>query len=185
MDALPDVLVLNGVSSSGKSSLARELQALLPRPYLVFGVDTLVDALPPSLLAEADGLSFRSDGAVEVGAAFTALEDAWYAGLAAAARAGAPIVLDEVLLGGGRSQRRLAAALDGLVVCWVAVLCDLDVAAAREAARPDRTPGMAAAQGPLVHADVVYDLQVDTSYDSSSACAQAIVDAFGPTPVSP
>ena len=177
-DELPDVLVLNGVSSSGKSSLARELQVLLPRPYLVLGVDTLVDAVPASLLAQDDGLSFHSDGVVEVGAAFTALEDAWYAGLAAAARAGAPLILDEVLLGGGRSQRRLAAALEGLVVRWVAVRCDVQVAVAREAARPDRTVGMAAAQAPLVHAGVTYDVSVDTSRDSSAGCARAVVDAL-------
>ena len=35
------VIVLNGGSSSGKSSIARQLQArLAPEPWLTFGVDT-------------------------------------------------------------------------------------------------------------------------------------------------
>lgn len=41
------VIVLNGGSSSGKSSIARCLQELLPDPWLTLGADTLVDALPP------------------------------------------------------------------------------------------------------------------------------------------
>jgi chloramphenicol 3-O phosphotransferase len=38
------VIVLNGGSSSGKSGIARCLQAVLPDPWLVFGVDTLIAA---------------------------------------------------------------------------------------------------------------------------------------------
>jgi chloramphenicol 3-O phosphotransferase len=36
------VIVLNGGSSSGKSGIARCLQAVLPDPWLAFGTDTLV-----------------------------------------------------------------------------------------------------------------------------------------------
>jgi chloramphenicol 3-O phosphotransferase len=41
------VIVLNGGSSSGKTGIARCLQAILPQPWLRLGVDDLVDALPP------------------------------------------------------------------------------------------------------------------------------------------
>jgi chloramphenicol 3-O-phosphotransferase len=34
------VIVLNGGASSGKSGIARCLEAVLPDPWLVFGVDT-------------------------------------------------------------------------------------------------------------------------------------------------
>lgn len=44
---VPTVVVLNGGSSSGKSSLTRELQPLLPGTWLRFSVDTLIDACPP------------------------------------------------------------------------------------------------------------------------------------------
>lgn len=40
------VIVLNGGSSSGKSSLARALQEVLPEPWLRLGVDDLIDAMP-------------------------------------------------------------------------------------------------------------------------------------------
>ena len=35
------VIVLNGGSSSGKSTIARRLQSVLPRPWLTFGTDDM------------------------------------------------------------------------------------------------------------------------------------------------
>jgi len=48
------------------------------------------------------------------------------------------------------------------------------VAAAREAARPDRIPGMAVKQAAAVHAGVAYDVEVDTTERSAVACARQI-----------
>ncbi|MEV7596779.1 AAA family ATPase [Kitasatospora sp. NPDC089797] len=171
------VIVLNGGSSSGKSSLARRLQELLPEPWLHLGTDTLVAALPPWLLGGDDGIGGLTggDGTVEVGPAFARLDAAWTLGVAAMARAGARIVVDEVFLGGAASQQRWRAALDGLDVLWVGVRCDPAVAAAREAARGDRVGGMAAAQAESVHEGVGYDLVVDSSTASVEDCAGLVL----------
>ncbi|WP_208615568.1 chloramphenicol phosphotransferase CPT [Streptomyces rubellomurinus] len=171
------VIVLNGGSSSGKSSLARQLQELLPEPWLHLGADTLVEALPPRLLGGADGLGgvTDGDGTVEVGPAFAALDAAWTLGVAAMARAGAHVIVDEVFLGGAASQARWRTALDGLDVLWVGVRCDPAVAAAREAARGDRVAGMAAAQATAVHTGVGYDLVIDTTRATAQECARTVL----------
>jgi chloramphenicol 3-O-phosphotransferase len=52
------VIVLNGGSSSGKTGIARCLQAILPQPWIRLGVDDLLEALPPSLLDSASGVAF-------------------------------------------------------------------------------------------------------------------------------
>jgi chloramphenicol 3-O phosphotransferase len=70
------VIVLNGGSSSGKSGIARCLQAVLPDPWLAFGVDTLIQAMPVSPLMSAAGIEFASDGEVIVGPEFRTLEAA-------------------------------------------------------------------------------------------------------------
>ena len=41
-DVATQVIVLNGGSSSGKSGIARCLQAILPDPWLAFGTGNLV-----------------------------------------------------------------------------------------------------------------------------------------------
>ena len=168
------VIVLNGGSSSGKSGIARCLQAVLPDPWLAFGTDTLVQAMPVSTRTSAAGIEFASDGEVIVGPQFRTLEAAWIAGVAAMAHAGARIVVDEVFLGGTASQQRWKAALDPLPVLWVGVRCEAAVAAGREVARGDRVIGMAESQAEAVHQDVVYDLQVDTTHTEALECARAI-----------
>ncbi|MCO5993325.1 chloramphenicol phosphotransferase CPT [Actinoallomurus rhizosphaericola] len=168
------VIVLNGGSSSGKSGIARCLQAVLPDPWLALGVDTLIQAMPASPRTPAAGLEIAADGEVAVGPEFRALEAAWIEGVAAMARAGARIIVDEVFLGGAFSQRRWEKALDTLEVLWVGVRCEPAIAAGREIARGDRVIGMAASQAKIVHQGVVYDLQVDTTRTESLECARTI-----------
>ena len=110
-----------------------------------------------------------------VGDAFRAAELAWHEGLAAVARAGTRLIIDEVFLGGGASQARLRSALGGLSVVWIGVRCDAAVAEARERRRGDRTMGMARDQAARVHRGVVYDTVVDTDEEAPHDCARAIV----------
>ena len=166
--------MLNGGSSSGKSGIARCLQAVLPDPWLAFGTDTLVEAMPVSARTSPAGIEFTADGEVIVGPEFRRLEAAWITGIAAMAGAGARIIVDEVFLGGTASQQRWKNALDPLPVLWVGVQCAAAVAAGREIARGDRPIGMAASQADMVHRGIVYDLQVDTTHTEALECARAI-----------
>ena len=173
------VIVLNGGSSSGKSGIARCLQAVLPDPWLAVGVDTLIQAMPPAMQASDAGIGFAADGGVSVGPAFRALEGAWMVGVAAMARSGARVIVDDAFLGGAVSQQRWRRALRGLAVLWVAVKCDSAVAAGRELARGDRIGGMAESQAELVHLGVTYDLEVDTTHAEALACARTIAAPVG------
>ena len=168
------VIVLNGGSSSGKSGIARCLQAVLPEPWLVFGVDGLIQAMPASVQTSAAGIEFAPDGAVVVGPEFRTLEAAWMEGVAATARAGARIIVDDAFLGGAASQQRWQKALGTLQVLWVGVRCASAVAVGRDIARGDRVTGMAASQAEAVHQGVAYDLQVDTTHTEALDCARAI-----------
>ena len=173
-DLTAQVIVLNGASSSGKSTIAKALQDLLPDLWLTFGVDAFIDALPGRGDSPRADITYRPNGAVETGPQFRAREGAWRVGLAAMARGGAPLILDEVFLSGGATQTTMRATLQGLHVLWVGVHCDLAVAAAREAQRRDRIPGMARTQAKQVHTDMSYDIEVDTTDMSPEACARVI-----------
>ncbi|SDP85782.1 chloramphenicol 3-O phosphotransferase [Lentzea jiangxiensis] len=170
------VIVLNGGSSSGKSGIARCLQAVLPEAWLAVGVDTLIDVMPARLRLGSEGIGLAGDGEVSVGAEFQVLEDAWMTGVAAMVRAGARVIVDDVFLGGTESRSRWEKALDGLDVLWVGVRCDADVAAGRELARGDRVAGMAEAQADVVHRGLTYDIEVDTAHAEAVECARAIAE---------
>ncbi|MFH8516568.1 chloramphenicol phosphotransferase CPT [Streptomyces gelaticus] len=173
------MIVLNGGSSSGKSGIARCLQAVLPDPWLTLGVDTLVEAMPASMRASDAGIEFAPDGEVVVGSGFRTLETAWIEGVVTMARTGAGVIVDEVFLGGAESQQRWQKALGGIRVLWVGVRCESAIAVAREIARGDRIPGMAAAQADLVHQGVTYDVEVDTTRSESMECARIIAAHIG------
>lgn len=166
--------MLNGGSSSGKSGIVRCLQAVLPDPWLAAAVDSLIDAMPASLQTSDAGIEFAADGGVNIGTQFRELEAAWMEGVAAMARAGARVIVDDAFLGGAASQERWQKAFGGLDVLWVGVRCASTVAAGREVARGDRVRGMAASQAEAVHRGVVYDLEVDTTHTESLDCAREI-----------
>ncbi len=171
------VIVLNGTSSSGKSGIARCLQAILPDPWIALGIDTLIRSLPVASVpspVSASGLTFAADGTVVIDPVFQRLEVAFSAGVAAMVKAGARVIVDDVFLSGAGSQQRWQNALDGIEVLWVGVQCEVAVAAGRELARGDRVPGLAASQAEVVHLGVSYDLQVDTTRTESLECAREI-----------
>lgn len=163
-----NVVVLNGGSSSGKTSIGRRLQVLLPRPWLLVGVDDLIDVAPPWVV------SYGPQGEVVLGEQWNALEAAWSSGVAAMARAGAGVIIDDVFLEGALSQQRTRDHLEGLNVLWVGVRCTPEVAAARERVRGDRPTGMAAGQAEVVHLGVSYDVVVDSGAASVQECARLI-----------
>lgn len=173
------MIVLNGGSSSGKSRIARCLQAIMAEPWLSLSVDTLIEAMPAALHDGDGGIELAADGEVNVGARFREVETAWMAGVAAMVHAGARVVIDDAFLGGAASQERWRHALAGLDVLWVGVRCDAAVAAQREKTRGDRIPGMAESQAELVHRGVDYDLEVDTTHAEPFDCASTIARAVG------
>ena len=141
---------------------------------MALGVDTLLRAVPASTRASDSGIVIAPDGEVRVGPELRTLEAAWIEGIAAMARAGGRIIVDEVFLDGAASQQRWQRGLSGLEVLWVGVRCESTVAAAREMARGDRVPGMAVRQAEVVHQDVAYDLVVDTTRSGALECAEVI-----------
>jgi len=175
------VIVVNGGSSSGKTSIVRQLQGMLAEPWLATSIDDFVDSLPPALQDSADGFGVAAGGTVAVGDVFRRLEAAWMAGIAATVRAGAPVIVDDVFLGAAESQQRWRGALAGLPVAWVGVHCDPAVAGRREAARADREPGMAVRQATAVHRDVGYDVEIDTTATGAPDCARTVITRLGLT----
>ena len=187
------VIVLNGTSSSGKSTLMRALQARLDGAWLGVGIDTVVFALPKAYLdlplwgevfryvpVEAVGNApFR----IVTGELGHRLIDGLHRMVASLADSGLSVIVDHVLLEEAWLPD-LAHRLSGHEVLFVGVRCPLDVVIERERERRDRTIGQAAAQFDVVHRACGYDLEVDTSLlgpdEAAAVIAGAIAKGFPP-----
>jgi chloramphenicol 3-O phosphotransferase len=166
------IIILNGTSSSGKTSIVKALQDLLDEPHLDAGIDKFIWMLPERYLDrplwdEVLGL------ATQAGVVGHRLMSGMHQAIAALSRTGNNVVADHVLVEPRWLQECVALFAD-LPAFLVAVHCPLAVLEQRERARKNRTWGQAGAQFGLVHAHGIYDLEVDTSISSPNECALQI-----------
>jgi chloramphenicol 3-O phosphotransferase len=163
------IIALNGVSSSGKTTLARALQVSLPEPYYLVQLDAFEDMIPERLLV---------GGAVE-NTALTLSAKAMHTTLALLSANGVGVIADYVFLdapGLSGWLRDCVETLYELPVLFVGVHCSLQELERRELQRGDRDVGQAKWQFPRVHTHTTYDLQVDTSECSIDECVRAITE---------
>jgi chloramphenicol 3-O phosphotransferase len=178
------IILLNGVGSSGKSSIAKAIQAQARGVFLHVQMDTWLQMMPARTFGSPEGLTFlfgEADGRplIDVvtgpkqGLALRGMRRA----IAAMAEEGCDMVVDDVIFSATDvdEYRALLKAHDLNVV---AVHAPLGVLEAREKARGDRAIGLARGQFGVVHRGVTYDFEVDTSRASAEECARAILGRF-------
>ena len=164
LPAQGQIVVLNGPSSAGKSSLARELQSCLPRPFLHVQLDAFRDMEP--------GGYFQKGQPALTALRLAALCRAMNATSAEYARHCQHVFLDHVLPAQG--WKYLVEDLCSFEVLLVGVRCSLEELEARERRRGNRPLGLAASQAAEVHAKRSYDFEVDTSAAGVSDCARSV-----------
>lgn len=194
----PAVILVNGASSAGKSTLARAIQADSPHPYLVAGFDDFVFMSAPRYYRGADtGAQTQWDGFTHEGVEMvvtTSLDGVPTAtarfgpvfrrildGMAPAVRAlvdqGNHVIFDHVLHD-AEAYESMSAAFAGLDVFRVAVTCDVEILERRERERGDRVLGRARGLADVVHTFCEYDLSVDTGAAESPECAATVLRAI-------
>lgn len=184
MSKSPRIILLNGVGSVGKSSIAKALQTIAREPFLHVAMDAFLEMLPEALWGHPDGIVFETvqEGGkpsviIRSGPAAERLLDGMRQAIAAMARQGNNLIVDDVLLDGNNAAYE--AALAGLDVLRVGVFAPLEILEAREVARRDRMIGLARWQFDRVHKDMTYDLEIDTSRATAMECAELIRNKFG------
>ena len=161
------VILLNGASSAGKSTLARNLQLLLKEAAMTFSMD---DYLAMSRGKHETAL----DAVRESGLPFI---ESFHAAIAEAARKGALVIVDHVIGESRRWIQDLLNRLDGIPRILVRVECRQDVLLERERRRTDRTPAPAHAQRQHagIHRHFPHDFSIDTSADTPRKCAMRLI----------
>ncbi|WP_291363687.1 AAA family ATPase [Devosia sp.] len=153
------IIFLHGASSSGKSTLARGVQARIGEPFWHISIDHLRDS---GVLPMA---RFKS-GEFDWKAARAPFFDGFHRSLAAYAGAGNNLVLEHILDGEGWLEQlvQLFAPFD---VFFVGVRCPLPLLIEREKARGDRPAGSAEQDFRTIHRGKTYDFEVQGEGDAT------------------
>jgi chloramphenicol 3-O phosphotransferase len=172
------LIILNGASSSGKTTLAsafRDERATAGEFWLLIGIDDFLSKVPAAWLdlglatgpgAYAhDGLRFETSSTgphLKIGATCRRLLHAYHHAAAAAARSGLNVIVDDVVI----DDEVLGDWLDvlgELKPTWVGVRCPQEITTQRERRRGDRPAGMTVTQTDSVHRSVRYAFEIDTA----------------------
>lgn len=158
------IIVLNGVSSSGKSTLAKELTKILP-DFFDFSVDDYDLVIEKMEDRENERLI-----PIET-------EYFYYKNVAMFSDRGVNLILDQILHDPITLQN-FYETLKTYPILLVGVHCPAEELKRREELRGDRRIGQAISQLNFVHRQEVYDIEVNTYTHSMVECAREIVDCL-------
>lgn len=160
------VILLNGPSSAGKSTLSKALQALIKEqrnePYAIISIDDFMKLATDETIYEDDVFEISGDmctGALD------------------ALKTSAGVIIDHVITS-RRIFHQLTSMLGECCIHTVHADCPLEVLLQREQARGNRCLGSAEASYTYLFPRDGYDLTVDTAISTPEACAAAIVNTL-------
>jgi chloramphenicol 3-O phosphotransferase len=168
------LILLNGATSSGKSSIARALQSGIDEPFWHFSIDHLRDA---SVLP----LDRIRRGEFRWAALRNAFFDGFHRSLPAFAGAGNNLIVEHIVET-PEWMECLVTLLHGFDVFFVGVHCPLDELERREAARGDRPVGGARRDFETIHRHAIYDLELD-GLEAPRANAMTLISAWRQRPL--
>ena len=176
------ILLLIGTSSAGKSTLAKELQAILPEHYLLLGLDDIFRMVSPrwggGLAGPLSYQGFRYEHApatktisIRYGTVGHKILDSMHQAVASFARTGSNLIIDEMLL-----EREIlsawARALAAYRTYLIKVQASLVTLEEREVGRKNPR-GLA--RGHYAANDIpFYDRLVDTASTTATDAAQEL-----------
>ena len=193
----PDIFLVNGPSSAGKTTLCRALQAAIEDPYLVAAFDDFIFMSAPRYYRGGDtprqgerdaftalGVEMvatsRPGAPISVtahfGPVFRRLLDSMAPAVRALVDSGNAVIFDHVLHDRAMHES-CRKAFAGLDVFAVGVTCPVEILEERERARGDRVLGRARGLAGVVHGFMEYDIMVDTGALTPAACVSAILAA--------
>ncbi|WSH19092.1 AAA family ATPase [Rhizobium ruizarguesonis] len=158
------IILLNGTSSAGKSTLASALREELSEPFCYFSSDQLADGGFRTEKYEIRDLGTPSER--------DRFLDGFHRAIVAFADAGNDLIVEHIV-----EERRWADQLESLFarrdVFWVGVHAPLSVLEQREVTRGDRTIGEASYHL-KTHEYCRYDVEVDTTKAQAEVIAEIV-----------
>lgn len=162
------MILLNGPSSAGKSTLSREMQSKLKEmgvESVIISIDDYMQTDPKETIYEDDIYEIMPNMNRDV---------------AEAMKQGKTIIVDHAITSERIYDSLMDAAKDGRTFT-VKVICDIEVLRKREIERGDRCIGSAEASLEYLWPKEGYDLSIDNGKMSSAENAQIIIESVSKT----
>lgn len=179
----PQLILLNGTSSAGKSSIIKCLQEKLKQPYLDMGLDKFLYMLPNQYFKQPlwNEVMGRSNQAGDLG---NRIISGMHHSMRSMIDRGNLVLADHVLIE-KNWVTELAEIFHDQSAYFFGIHCPLDIIEKRETDRKDRTLGSARLQFPVVHQWCEYDLSLDSSITTPEKSADLIIEflASGKPPI--
>ena len=163
------IIFLNGVSSSGKSTLAKVLQSRLSEPFYLLANDIFCNISPEKFI---DINMMETYDRALMGMYYT---------IKTFSDIGINAIVDDVLLKDNNYDRlkQCVELLHDYPVLFVHVICsDSEELRRREIERGDRGIGQGESQLAQLNPQDTYDITVDTHNNSTEECADKIIEAL-------
>ncbi len=181
-----NAILLNGASSAGKSTLAKELQGILDEVYFNISIDQFISNGPEYFFADDPWIYFtdtpypyaptpnleetKFNKLID---SFPKIVSGFHNSIEALLKTGNNLIIDH----GFHKldwMNEFVTLLHEYDVFLISVFCGEDELVRREKLRGDRPIGMAIYQSKIVHREMLYDLIINTEEQSSLYAAKKI-----------
>ena len=165
------LIYLNGTSSSGKTSVANELQKLIQKPIFYFSIDTLLYSL-----SQEDLNAIMGKQPSRTPLNWEAIFSGYFSCITALTHTGNSVIADCPVYQQGLFnifEKYISSVAQKTII---KITCPLEIIKIREVDRKDRAIGVAEKQFEEIHKYLNYDLEVDSVKLSPFESAQKIFD---------
>jgi chloramphenicol 3-O phosphotransferase len=188
------VIILNGPSTAGKSSIQREFQySLMPNLWIKLGIDTLFDKPMPDITPENMNFWVSKNPIrwvettkdneqntiipLYVGDQGEKVAYGMNSAIAAYAKAGCNVIVDYIAYK-KEWVDDLEKKLKNIKTHWVKIYAPIEVLEARETSRGTSPKGHARSHYNIIHWNIKYDLEIDSSSADAQEIAHTIQKTF-------
>jgi chloramphenicol 3-O phosphotransferase len=179
------VIIINGGSSTGKTTMALEFQEIMYEPYFLLGIDSFWVTMPEKEIdlervtpryykwCQEETEEGQRYYRILPGQFLNEIMLARYKSMAAYLDRGLNVVADEVFW--SRDWLLESLRVFKPYECfYVGLFCEDQELLSREIQRGDRYIGWARGSQIYCHKDALYDLRIDNTYKRPQECAEAL-----------
>lgn len=181
------IVIINGGSSAGKTSMSLQFQEIAAEPYFLLGIDLFWFSMPQKAIdlerVQPEYYSWCQEESAEGLKYFRILPSkflnesmlARYKSMEAYLHNGLNVIADELFWTKDWLLESLRV-FEPYTCYYVGIYCSDSELSRREIARGDRYLGWARGSQIYAHKDSLYDLTIDNTHKSPLECAHEILD---------